>query len=80
VDLRGLASEVIADRALFAARAGADFSLSAPDVAIASTDPTPLRVALAAIVDNAVAHAASGGTIDVEIRHFRRTLGLVVSD
>ncbi|MCH7861071.1 sensor histidine kinase [Sphingomonas sp. NPDC092331] len=80
VDLRELASEVIADRALFAARAGADFSLTAPDIAIASTDPTPLRVALATIIDNAVEHAASGGTIDVEIRPVSGRLALVVSD
>ena len=80
VDLRELAGEVIADRALFAARAGADFSLTAPAVAIASTDPTPLRVALATIIDNAVEHAAGGGTIDVEIRCVGGRTALVVRD
>lgn len=80
VDLRELASEIIADRALLATRAGIAFSLTAPDNTSTSTDSTPLRVALAAIVDNAIEHAAGGAAIDLEISRVGQTFAIAVGD
>jgi signal transduction histidine kinase len=67
VDLVDLVRELITDRAPLAARLGMEFSLSGGRSTIIDTDPLPVGVALSAVIDNAIQHAASGGAVDIAI-------------
>jgi len=77
VDLVALATHLITDRALIAARAGAEFSLLHAGPVSALTDAGCLSVGLAALIDNAIAHAASGGLIEIEV--LRSAEGCVIA-
>lgn len=80
VDLVDLAAGLIADRALVAARAGAEFALSHDAQVCAWTDRGCLSVALGALVDNAIAHAGQGGSIEIGVSRSGQGCTIVVCD
>ncbi|QJU59093.1 HAMP domain-containing histidine kinase [Sphingomonas sp. AP4-R1] len=80
VDLVALATRTIADRALVAAKAGLEFALTHDDRVIARTDAACLEVGLAALVDNAIAHARGGGIVEIGVTHAVGGPSIVVSD
>jgi signal transduction histidine kinase len=77
VDLVEIVRELITERAPLAARLGMEFSLSGDRQRIVDTDALPVRVALSAVIDNAIEHAASGGLVDISVA--ARTDGAVIT-
>jgi signal transduction histidine kinase len=80
VDLAVVARDALAERAGVAAAAGVAVAFLGEDACRVTTDATPIAVALAALIENAIVHGGAGGTIEVAVRRVRREVVLTVSD
>jgi signal transduction histidine kinase len=67
-DLVGVVADVVAGVEVLAAERGVHVALDAPDELVAAVDEATVRRAVANLVDNAMAHAPEGSTVEVEVR------------
>ncbi len=80
IDPGGLATEIVTSMSVLAVDAGITLNASAGSSRMVGGSRTALRRALSALVDNALAHTASGGHITVATADDGRGVLLIVSD
>lgn len=80
VDLAAIAREVLSDRAAVAAAADIAIDFEGEETCRVVTDPAPVTVALAALVENAIVHGGGGGGIAVAARRAGDRALLTVTD
>jgi signal transduction histidine kinase len=80
VDLVVLLQEIVEEAAVLADTKEVDVSLSGPPTAVAPLDEPTVRRALSNLVDNAVAHAPDGTSVEVEVRSAGGLVAVRVTD
>jgi two-component system OmpR family sensor kinase len=80
VDLRDVAAQVVAERAPGAAQRGVDLGIVGDAACPVVGDPSALTVLVANLVDNAIRHTPSGGSVDTRLECAGSRATLIVED
>jgi two-component system OmpR family sensor kinase len=80
VDLRDVVAQVVAERAPGAAQRGVDLGIVGDAACPVVGDPSALAVLVANLVDNAIRHTPSGGSVDTRLDCAGERATLIVED
>ncbi|WP_404476402.1 sensor histidine kinase [Novosphingobium sp. BL-52-GroH] len=80
VDIHALVGDVVAEAAVRLPADAMEFTVTPDHIVRWRCDPSSLRIALSAVIDNAIRHARDGGRLDIAIVRSSDRLAITVGD